>query len=75
MEYLGIVSNGTFFNDPAYGIVTTMPSCFGANPLGTSKTRAVFYVAYGGTWWDLYIATRLMIAFRRIYTSYKAKTH
>ncbi|XP_021304943.1 uncharacterized protein LOC8070725 [Sorghum bicolor] len=48
MEYLGIASDGTLFNDPATSTVTTTPSCYGATPLVTSKTRPGHYVAYGG---------------------------
>ncbi|CAD6343065.1 unnamed protein product [Miscanthus lutarioriparius] len=49
VEYLGVAaSDSTLFINPVYGIVTITPSCYGANPLGTSKTGPVFHVAYGG---------------------------
>lgn len=48
MEYLGVGDDGTLFTDPALSTVTTTPSCYSASPLGTSKTRPGYFVAYGG---------------------------
>jgi hypothetical protein len=48
MEYLGVAYDGTLFNDPAKSVVATTPSCYGANPLGSHKTRPGYNSAYGG---------------------------
>ncbi|TVU12678.1 hypothetical protein EJB05_46332, partial [Eragrostis curvula] len=48
MEYLGVASDGTLFNDPADRTVATTPSCYDAKPQWFGKKPVGYSVAYGG---------------------------
>uniref|UniRef100_A0ACD5XDQ2 Uncharacterized protein n=2 Tax=Avena sativa TaxID=4498 RepID=A0ACD5XDQ2_AVESA len=48
-EYLGVSAiGGQLFLDDVGRTVTTVPSCYGARPLGFGKIRSGYYTAYGG---------------------------
>ena len=50
-DYHAVNYNGVLANDKADRGVTTTPSCYGVNPLGTDTTdRGGYMVSYGGPW-------------------------
>ncbi|XP_051228921.1 protein neprosin-like [Lolium perenne] len=47
-EYLGVSAEGQLFLDDVGRSIATVPSCYGARPIGFGKYRSGYYTVYGG---------------------------